>query len=243
MALRYGRGGRRDWNASAGSSSCRITPARHGKAARPHPDSVFGWVILNASGGHPGNRQHPAIRRWIAPADGQLSIAGTLQHGSENGDGVRGRVFSDSGLRGTWQAKKNSTATDVAAFAVKTGEAIDIVMDSLEHETSDSFTWPLKLTFTPAGGEPVVHDSVTAFRGPAEDFTHLPSQIIAAWEIILSRPPSDEELKTSLQFASDQLTLMSRDARGTSPGRSPAQQVLVNLCQMLINSNEFLYIE
>ncbi len=48
---------------------------------------------------------------------------------------------------------------------------------------------------------------------------------------------------TSLRFASEQLTLMSRDSQGTLPGRSPGQQVLVNVCQMLINSNEFLYIE
>jgi hypothetical protein len=71
----------------------------------------------------------------------------------------------------------------------------------------------------------------------------LPAQIIAAWEIILSRLPSDEELKRSLQFASEQLTLMSRDSQGTLPPRSPGHQVLVNICQMMINSNEFLYIE
>ncbi|MCO8123497.1 PSD1 and planctomycete cytochrome C domain-containing protein [Stieleria sp. TO1_6] len=207
------------------------------------PDSVFGWVILNANGGHPGNNQFPAIRRWVSPAAGQLSLTGTLQHTSEHGDGVRGRIFSTNDLRGTWQVKTNSTTTEVSGFAVQAGEAIDIVVDCLEHETSDSFSWPLQLTFTPTGGQPVVHDSTTAFHGPTEDFTHLPSQINAAWEIVLSRPPSDTELTTSLAFASDQLSLMARDAEGTSQGRSPAQQVLVNICQMLINSNEFLYIE
>ncbi|TWT91766.1 PSD1 and planctomycete cytochrome C domain-containing protein [Stieleria varia] len=207
------------------------------------PDPVFGWVILNSSGGHPGNRQHPAIRRWVSPADGQLTIAGKLQHGSEHGDGVRGRIYARDGLRGAWQAKTSSITTDVEPFVVKADEAIDIVVDCLEHETSDSFTWPLKLTFTPTGGEPVVHDSTTAFRGPMKGLIELPSQIIAAWEIVLSRPPNDIELRTALRLASDQLSLMSHDAAGTPEGRSPPHQVLINICQMLINSNEFLYIE
>ncbi len=89
---------------------------------------------------------------------------------------------------------------------------------------------------------PVASD-VIAFHGPESDLKLLPSQINAAWEIVLSRAASDAELKLSLRFARDQLALMSRDARGTSPGRSPGQQVLVNICQMLLNSNEFLYIE
>ncbi|MBV09950.1 MAG: hypothetical protein CMN21_12120 [Rubinisphaera sp.] len=207
------------------------------------PDSVFGWVILNANGGHPGNRKLPAVRRWTAPADGQVSIAGTLHHGSENGDGVRGRVLSAGGQRGRWQVQNNSTPTNVSQFTVQTGEAIDLVVDCLENENSDSFNWPLKLTFTSIGGDAVVHDSVTAFRGPPEDLSHLPGQITVAWKLILARSPSQDELKMSLDFASQQLKLMSYNSAGTATDRSPGKQVLVNICQMLMNSNEFLYIE
>ncbi|TWT60568.1 DUF1553 domain-containing protein [Rubinisphaera italica] len=207
------------------------------------PDSVFGWVILNANGGHPGNRKLPALRRWTAPTDGQVSIAGTLQHGSENGDGVRGRVFSSGGQRGLWQVQNNSTPTNVTTFTVQAGEAIDMVVDCLENENSDSFNWPVKLTFTPVGGDAVVHDSITAFRGPADDFSELPAQIIAAWQLILARSPSPDELKMSMEFASQQLKLMTHHSAGTAPNRTPGKQVLVNICQMLMNSNEFLYIE
>ncbi len=207
------------------------------------PDPTVGWVILNANGGHPGNPAHPAIRRWIAPADGQLSVSGSLSHGSENGDGVRGRVLSEGGQRGEWQVKHGSTDTTVAAFAVQAGEAIDLVTDCLQHETSDSFGWPVKLTFTPSGAAPVVHDSVAEFHGPAEDLTLLPTQITAAWEIVLSRAPTDAELNLALRFAGEQLSHMATDPSGILTGRSAGQQVLVNLCQMLINSNEFLYIE
>src|SRR2546425_740827 len=41
------------------------------------PDTKLGWVLLTAEGGHPGNdRQHAAIRRWVAPHDGAIHIKG-----------------------------------------------------------------------------------------------------------------------------------------------------------------------
>lgn len=207
------------------------------------PDTKFGWVLLNASGGHPGNPSQPAIRRWTASADGQLSIAGTLTHASANGDGVRSRILSESGLHGTWQCQNLAVDTPVTSLTVRAGESVDFVTDCIQHETSDSFTWPVKLTFTPAGHEPVIHESMTAFHGPEPDLNQLPTQINAAFEIVLSRAADEAELKLALQFASDQLALMSRDLRGTLPGRSRGRQVLVNVCQMLLNSNEFIYIE
>ncbi len=207
------------------------------------PDATLGWTMLHASGGHPGDPSHAAIRRWTAPAAGQLSVAGVLNHASESGDGVRGRVISASGITGTWLSKNQSCETTLEAIPVRAGELIDFVTDCLEHETSDSFNWPLTLTFTPVAGEPMILESVAGFRGPETDLALLPSQIRAAWEIVLSRAASDEELTLALRFASEQLTLMSRDAQGTSPGRARGTQVLVNVCQMLLNSNEFLYIE
>lgn len=207
------------------------------------PDPEFGWVILHAAGGHPGHLGRPAIRRWTAPADGHLSVTGTLSHASENGDGIRARVISASGPQGMWQANNMTLETPVSAFTVHAGESVDFVTDCLENESSDSFNWPLQLTFTPSGGDPQMHDSVKGFRGPETDLRLLPAQINAAWEIVLSRPASNSELELAVQFASNQLTLMSRSANGTVSGRSRGQQVLVNVCQMLLNSNEFLYIE
>ena len=59
------------------------------------PDPQAGWVMLHASGGHPGNDEHhAAIRRWTAPRAGRLSISGQLSHSSPHGDGVRGRFVS-----------------------------------------------------------------------------------------------------------------------------------------------------
>src|SRR5690606_20070981 len=69
-------------------------------AARP------AWGTLNASGGHPGNtHEFGPIRRWIAPADGTVTVSGSLQHGNENGNGVRGLIVSaQKGVLGDWTA-------------------------------------------------------------------------------------------------------------------------------------------
>ena len=74
---------------------------------RALPDATIGWVHLHADGGHPGaNPAFAAIRRFTAPAAGRLSIQGTLGHGSENGDGVRGRIVSSArGVLGEWSAR------------------------------------------------------------------------------------------------------------------------------------------
>ncbi|MCA9132551.1 MAG: DUF1553 domain-containing protein, partial [Planctomycetales bacterium] len=207
------------------------------------PDPQWGWVLLRAEGGHPGDRQHPAIRRWIAPLDGQISLSGSLQHGSENGDGVRGRVFAGGGLRGTWHAANTTVATEISPFAVQAGDAVDIVSDCVQQETSDSFTWTVKIRLTPEHGPGEDYDSASEFSGPAEDLSRLPGQIIAAWKQILSRSPNEQELQLALAFAGDQLSLMAKEQQGTPAGRSPGEQVLVNVCQMLLSCNEFLYIE
>lgn len=213
------------------------------QGAETVPSPGSGWAFLTKTGGHPGIPKYPTVRRWIAPRDGRLSIAGSLQHSSENGDGVRGRVLSAGGLRGSWNALHNSTPTDVVAFDVVGGEAIDMVTDCLKNESSDSYSWTVKLTFTPNDGSAHVYDSAADFRGPAEDLSRLPAQIAAAWQIVLSRAPSEAEQKTVAQFVNRQLTQLFDDPAGTLKDKTPGRQVLINLCQMLINSNEFLYIE
>src|SRR5690606_19861986 len=91
----FGYGGHDD-----SSQTVRFTSLPHWEGGTwqggpERPDPKLGWVLLNAVGGHTGNNpEFAAIRRWTAPASGQARITGTLQHASENGDGVRGRVVS-----------------------------------------------------------------------------------------------------------------------------------------------------
>src|SRR6185503_4336575 len=90
------------------------------------PDEKIGWVMLNATGGHPGNDQlHAAIRRWTAPRDGAITIEGTLKHDSESGDGVRGFVVSSQlGVVGDWTVRRNKETTSVQKIEVKRGDTI-----------------------------------------------------------------------------------------------------------------------
>lgn len=111
------------------------------------PDPQLGWVVVRATGGHTGNdQQHAAIRRWCAQADGEIIVQGKLEHPSEHGDGVRGRIVSSrEGLLGEWVAQHNTAATNTKAFAVRRGDTIDFLADCRENPNHDSFQWHVTL--------------------------------------------------------------------------------------------------
>lgn len=107
------------------------------------PDPTLGWVILNGDGGHVGNDlNHAAIRRWRAPRDGTVQIEGELDHPSEKGDGVRGRIVSSrKGLLGEWTAKNSRTPIKLDRVEVKRGDWIDFIADCRQSVEFDSFHW------------------------------------------------------------------------------------------------------
>jgi hypothetical protein len=148
------------------------------------PDEKLGWILLSANGGHPGNDQdHSAVRRWIAPREGTITINGTLKHESENGDGVRSRIVSSrDGVLGEWTAHHGSEETRLENIEVKRGEAIDFVVDCRSGPDSDSFTWAPVVKLIPPHpdayvGSTRVWDVKEDFSGPKE--THKP---LDAWE-------------------------------------------------------------
>jgi hypothetical protein len=208
------------------------------------PDPKTGWVIVNASGGHPGG-SFAAIRRWTAANDCQVELNGSLSHGSPSGDGVRGRIVSDrQGSLGQWSAHNGAASTEIAQLNVTAGETIDFVTDCLANENSDSFSWMAKLTVRDPGGEQV-RDTAVEFHGPlpTEDYSALPNQLRHAWQTIYCRPPSDEELRLSVAHVADQLAELHRNATGIVTGSTAAKQVLANYCHALMNSSEFVYVD
>ncbi len=207
------------------------------------PDAAIGWVLLHAQGGHPGNKNYPTIRRWTAPASGTVSISGTLGHGSENGDGVEGIIIHNGNAKGRWVAQHSNTPTAVAGVMVNAGETLDFVAHCREHETSDSFTWTVQINLASTDGTTQSFTSQEGFRGPTEDYSQLAAQVFDAWERVYFREPSAEEMGLLVQFAQQQIRLLQDEPHRVPAGSSVSQQVLVNVCQTLMNSNEFLYVD
>jgi hypothetical protein len=201
------------------------------------PDGALGWVILHAAGGHTGgNQQHAAIRRWTAPREGRITIAGKLKHPSSSGDGVRSRIVSSStGLHGSWVAKTGEAETAVAEFAVKPGDTIDFVTDCRENENADSFEWTVQIELTDAMNQKERWESAADFHGPQG--ATVAQQVAYAWEVVYGRVATAEELEMACSFLKDQLTTLN--ANGQKGDLE--LMALATLCQQLISSNEFLY--
>ncbi len=151
------------------------------------PDRKLNFCLLNAEGGHAGlDQSHAAVRRWIAPRDGAISITGTLAHHSAQGDGVRGRIVSSrSGELAALIVHNKTTQTQVDTVEVKAGDTLDFVVDCIKENSFDSFTWPivLKMKTTPdntAGGDDTQEwNSQADFAGPEVKVATTP---LTAWE-------------------------------------------------------------
>ncbi len=103
--------------------------------------------------------------------------------------------------------------------------------------------WPVQLDITHSDGRVTKANSVADFHGPGLTVAQWEAQVKRAWQFAYGRAPRAEEWQATLAFAAAQLTELHRDKRGVAKGSSPERQVLVNLCQMLLNSNEFLYVD
>jgi uncharacterized protein DUF1549/uncharacterized protein DUF1553/cytochrome c len=150
------------------------------------PDPKTGWVFVSANGGHPGNDlKHASIRRWAAPRDGVVSIAGTVEHPNEEGDGVRARIISSrAGILGTWTAQHSKAATDLERVEVKAGDTLDFVVDCRTGPNHDSFTWApvIRLVEGTAGAQSAdgqtEWNARTGFSGPKV----VDSKSLSPWE-------------------------------------------------------------
>ena len=112
------------------------------------PDAKLGWAQLTADGGHTGNDlQHAVIRRWIAPRDCVVSIAGRIAHETSAGDGVRAFIVSSSaGQLRTVTVHNSAEELRVPTTAVKAGDTIDFIVDYRANLNSDEFKWSPVIT-------------------------------------------------------------------------------------------------
>ncbi|MCH2060782.1 MAG: DUF1549 and DUF1553 domain-containing protein [Verrucomicrobiales bacterium] len=110
------------------------------------PDNKLGWVRLTATGGHAGNHlQHAAVRRWISPINGKVSISGQISTVEDCGDGVRAMVISSRhGLLGSVIGRFGKPAQTVYQdIEVTRGDMIDFLVDCRPENNyfCDGFLW------------------------------------------------------------------------------------------------------
>jgi hypothetical protein len=146
------------------------------------PDDKLGWVQLSADGGHAGNDlKHAAIRRWVAPLDGALSISGSLKHEHQPGDGINARVVSSrEGLLGNWIVHNGKVETQIQRTEVKMGDTLDFVVDFRANLHSDMFKWAqiLRVLEPNAASDPLEWSARKEFAGPPAPLPHP----LSAWE-------------------------------------------------------------
>lgn len=145
------------------------------------PDEKIGWVHVTSRGGHPGqDKQHAAVRRWVAPAAAEIEIRGDLGHPADQGDGVRGWIISSrQGALGEWSVKHGNRATNLNTVKVEPGETIDFVVDCLGSQDHDGFTWAPVIKTRQTAGSPA---SVVQVWHSANDFSGPAPPRLDAWE-------------------------------------------------------------
>lgn len=94
-----------------------------------------------------------------------------------------------------------------------------------------------------------------AARVRREAGTNTGEQVRRAWRIAYARSPNDDEVNDALRFLDEQTKEFATKSVETMPvtnrfdpkakkvKREPAELALANLCQLLLSSNEFLYID
>ncbi|HTE19536.1 MAG TPA: hypothetical protein VK689_14295, partial [Armatimonadota bacterium] len=69
------------------------------------------------------------------------------------------------------------------------------------------------------------------------------AQVRRAFELAFSRPARPEELRVALEFLQSQGRQIEADARAAGKERgNPRDRALADLCLVLLNSNEFFYL-
>ena len=73
------------------------------------------------------------------------------------------------------------------------------------------------------------------------------AQVLRAWQLVYSRPPEPSEIETASKFLTEQTGIFNgqpayQPTDGKAPARTAAQEALAVFCQMLLSSNEFLYV-
>jgi len=78
--------------------------------------------------------------------------------------------------------------------------------------------------------------------------TDIAVQVQRAWQLVYSRAPEHSEIETGTHFLEDQRAVFEKQSEyqpdeKKATQRSAAQEALAVMCQMMLSSNEFLYVD
>ena len=99
----------------------------------------------------------------------------------------------------------------------------------------------------------LAHAKKFAERLQREAGDNVRRQVQIAWQLAYSRPATQTELDDAVQFLDEQIAYLKQNPPPAPPKKkgeadppappTPQFEALANLCQVLLNSNEFLYME
>ncbi|TWT78303.1 Planctomycete cytochrome C [Posidoniimonas polymericola] len=149
------------------------------QAASQFPAPEIGHLCVTPTGGHPGNSSdYSAIRRWTAPARGDLTVDGQLERPEKRGDGVDGLLISSRrGVVGKWTTMTGASPTHAHVEDVEPGESFDLVVSCRAEPSYDTFSWQTKLTLETKTSRRV-WKSEEGFTGPVAAPLELLPQLV-----------------------------------------------------------------
>ncbi len=130
-------------------------------------DNVYSYASLASENGHPGKR-HAVVRRWVAPADGVVTVGGMVGHRNDKGDGIEMALWI--GGRSVWRAthKSNNRPFSGLTGSIKSGQTVDFVVSPGESDSYDSFFLRAQISLRTADGGFFEGDSRRDFAGPVD---------------------------------------------------------------------------
>lgn len=118
--------------------------------------SGYPWVSATAL--HP-DQNFDAVRKWVSPGKGTISISGSVKKGSSEGDGVVATIKKDNVK--LWSSSiTNTTAVTpkgVSAIAVEEGTEISFIVNKLGNANHDHTMWEPDIVYS--GSAPTASSS------------------------------------------------------------------------------------
>lgn len=106
----------------------------------------------------------------------------------------------------------------------------------------------LLLTYSEFVADRLGREAGSVSGSKSDTSQNLEAQVRLAWQLVYSRAPEHSEVQTALHFIKNQTEVFTGQSaykpnKKNPPQRSASQEALASMCQMLLSSNEFLYVD